>query len=344
MKTRTVALLISAAFFIACDSRTGPTAERNVSSADSTGDSTPPPPPPPPQPPPPPPGDSTRDTTPPPPPPPPPFGPVTAVRVEPESATVIVGDGGLVLTAVTSDSAGNRRDHNARWSTPDSNVLYLRARFGVAIGVRGRTAGVAKVYATVDGKTGVGTVTVRAGSPVAHVAVEPASITLGIRDRGGFRAHLTSAAGTVLQDRAVSWTSTDTTVFVILNVQVLDWDSYTTIEARGPGRAALRATSEGQTGEATITVYGSGPVASVSVVPSSADFAMGDTVVFSAEVRDGAGNLLSDPPPSWAASDATVVTLQPFGSRVVVYGRAPGRVTLSATAEGKSGTASIVVR
>jgi uncharacterized protein YjdB len=257
---------------------------------------------------------------------------------------MISGDTGVYLTAEARDSAGNQLPRNASWSTSDSNVLYLPAHLGETMRVLGRAAGVGRILATVEGKTGVATITVRAGAPVAHVSVLPANMTLPVRSRVLLYANLTDAAGTELRYRAVSWTSSDTSVFVIVALEQWEGQSGARIETRGPGTAMLRATSEGQTGEATITVYGSGPVASVSVVPSSADFAVGDTVVFSADVRDGAGNLLSNPSPSWAASDSTVVTLQPFGSRVVVYGRAPGRVTLSATAEGKSGTASIVVR
>ncbi|HMG19589.1 MAG TPA: hypothetical protein VK573_12750 [Gemmatimonadales bacterium] len=334
MKAKSIALFFFLAAAVAdCDSRTGPPVASSLGAGDTTRDTTPPPPPPPP-----------GDTTPPPPPPPPPGGSVAVVRIVPESASMTSGDTGVYLFAVARDSAGNQLPRNASWSTSDSNVLYLPAHLGETMRVLGRAAGVGRILATVEGKTGVATITVRAGAPVAHVSVLPANMTLPVRSRVILYANLTDAAGTELRYRAVSWTSSDTSVFVIVALEQWEGQSGARIETRGPGTATLRATSEGQTGEATITVYGSGPVASVSVVPSSADFAVGDTVVFSADVRDGAGNLLSDPPPSWAASDTTVVTLQPFGSRVVVYGRAPGRVTLSATAEGKSGTASIVVR
>jgi hypothetical protein len=246
---------------------------------------------------------------------------------------------------VARDSAGNRLSRNASWSTPDSSFLYLYSHFGEGIRVLGRASGIGTVYATTDGKTARARIVVRAGVPVAAVTIVPGSATF---DRVGinliFRAAVTDASGTALKNRLVSWSTTDPAVFVVTSVDEWNGDSYATIVTRGAGTAALRATCDGKTGEAAVTVSVPAPVGSVSVAPSSANLAVGDSAAFTAEVRDPSGNLVSDPPPQWIATDTTVVTLRAAGFRAVVYAHTPGTLTLSAASGGKSGSASIVVK
>ena len=291
--------------------------------------------------------DSARDTT-PPPPPPPPSGSVATVSVTPDSASMMAGDTGVRLQVVARDSAGNLLARNASWSTPDSSFLYLPSHYGEGgIPVFGRTSGIGTVYATTDGKSAQAKIVVRDVVPV--VAVVPGSAT---SDRVGsnltFRAALTDAAGTVLKYRLVSWSTTDTTVFALTSVDERNGDSYATIVTRGAGTAVLHATCDGKTGEAAITVSVSvpAPMGSVTVLPDSANLAVGDSAVFTAEVRDPSGNLVSDPPPYWTATatDTSVFTLRAAGFHAVVYTHAVGSLTLSATSGGKSGSASIVVK
>jgi hypothetical protein len=54
----------------------------------------------------------------------------------------------------------------------------------------------------------------------------------------------------LVYDRPVSWFTTDGSVFVIESA----FGSGAIIRARGAGTAHLRATSDGKTGQATITV------------------------------------------------------------------------------------------
>jgi uncharacterized protein YjdB len=256
----------------------------------------------------------------------------------------MAGDTGVRLQVVARDSAGNLLARNASWSTPDSAFLYLPYHYGEGgIPVFGRTSGIGTVYATTDGKSAQAKIVVRAVVPV--VAVVPGSAT---SDRVGinltFRAALTDAAGTVLKYRLVSWSTTDTTVFALTSVDERNGDSYATIVTRGAGTAALHATCDGKTGEAAVTVSVPAPVASVTVAPSSANLAVGDSAAFTAEVRDPSGNLVSDPPPQWIATDTTVVTLRRAGFHAVVYAHTAGTLTLSAASGGKSGSASIVVK
>jgi uncharacterized protein YjdB len=115
------------------------------------------------------------------------------------------------------------------------------------------------------------------------------------------------------------------------------------VRASGPGTATLRATSEGKTGQATVTVAAPAPVATVTVVPATATLAVGDSVTFRADLRDAAGNVLSNRTVVWSASDSTIISLHSFGTVALVQPLAAGSVVLSATSEGKTGQATITV-
>ncbi len=82
------------------------------------------------------------------------------------------------------------------------------------------------------------------------------------------------------------------------------------------------------------------PVATVSVSPATASVAVGSSVPLSATPRDSAGKALNGRVVSWATSDVAVATVSSSG---VVTGVAAGAATITATSEGKSGTAAITV-
>jgi hypothetical protein len=82
-------------------------------------------------------------------------------------------------------------------------------------------------------------------------------------------------------------------------------------------------------------------VASVIVAPGAADVAVGDAVAFAATVRDAQGNVLSGPQVFWASEDTSVVAVSDVG---VATARRPGTARIAASAEGRSGMATVTVR
>jgi uncharacterized protein YjdB len=82
------------------------------------------------------------------------------------------------------------------------------------------------------------------------------------------------------------------------------------------------------------------PVASVAVSPSSLEMQVGDAQVLQAQLRDAAGALLTGRPVTWSTSSATIASIAATG---LVTGLAPGSVTITATAEGKNATSTIVI-
>ena len=91
-----------------------------------------------------------------------------------------------------------------------------------------------------------------------------------------------------------------------------------------------------------VTIAGSSPVpvGSVTVTPSQTTLTPGQTVALAAVVRDSAGLALTGRIVTWATNDSTVARVSSTG---VVTGVASGTVTITATSEGRSGSASIAV-
>lgn len=82
------------------------------------------------------------------------------------------------------------------------------------------------------------------------------------------------------------------------------------------------------------------PVAVVVVSPATLNVPSGQTGTLTAEPRDAAGAPLTGRPITWNSSDPAIATVSAQG---VVSGLAVGTATVTATAEGKAGTAQVVV-
>ena len=82
------------------------------------------------------------------------------------------------------------------------------------------------------------------------------------------------------------------------------------------------------------------PVASVVVSPSSTTLEIGQTAQLTATVTDAGGNLLSGRTIAWSSSSQAVATV---GAAGLVTAVGPGVTTLTATSEGRSGTAAATV-
>src|SRR5256886_5936458 len=73
------------------------------------------------------------------------------------------------------------------------------------------------------------------------------------------------------------------------------------------GAVTITATSEGQSGTASITVSGV-PVASVTVSPASASVPAGQTQQLTATLRDANGTILTGRSVTWASNNTPVAT------------------------------------
>ena len=106
------------------------------------------------------------------------------------------------------------------------------------------------------------------------------------------------------------------------------------------GPVAVTATIEGKSDASQVSVV-LVAVNTVTVAPTTATIAAGTTQLFTATLRDELGNVLAGRAVNWTSSDPTIATIG--GADGVALGLRPGTVTITATSEGRSGTAQLTV-
>ncbi len=86
---------------------------------------------------------------------------------------------------------------------------------------------------------------------------------------------------------------------------------------------------------------GPGPVATLSIAPGTHSLVAAATVALNATLRDADGTVLTGRTITWSTSAAAVATVSSAG---VVTGVGPGTATITATSEGRNGSATITVQ
>ena len=251
---------------------------------------------------------------------------VASVAVSPAAATISVGSA-QQLGAVVKDANGNvLTGRTVTWTTSSTTIATVSAS-GLVTGV---AVGSATITATSEGQSGTASVTV-AIVPVASVTVSPTAPNMYVGGTVQLTAILKDAAGSMLSGRVISWTSS--------NVAIATVSAAGLVTGGAVGAVTITATSEGQSGTAAVTVS-SVPVASVTVSPATANVFAGATTQLSATLKDAAGNVLTGRAVAWTSSNTAIATVSAAG---LVTGVAAGSATITATSEGKSGTASVTV-
>jgi uncharacterized protein YjdB len=252
--------------------------------------------------------------------------PVASVAVSPPSANLTVGQT-TQLTATPKDANGNPLSgRTVTWSTSNAAVAAVS---GTGL-VTGAVAGTATITASSEGRNGTAAITVTL-VPVASVSVSPAVATVLVTQTVQLTATPKDINGSTLAGRAVSWASSAPAVATVSGSGL--------VTAVAAGAATITATSEGKSGTATVstTVV---PVATVAVNPASTSRFVGQTAQLAVATKDSAGNVLTGRTVTWASSSTTVATVSAGG---LVTARAAGSATITATSEGKSGTAAVSV-
>ena len=252
--------------------------------------------------------------------------PVASVSVAPATATVPVGQT-LQLSATPQDANGSPLSgRTIAWSSDNATVATVSAS-GV---VTAKGAGSARITATSEGQSGTSSITVTT-VPVASVSVSPASASVPQGATVQLTATPQDANGTPLTGRTISWVSGTTSVATV--------DGSGRVTGVTAGSAIITATSEGKSGTSNITVTVA-PVASVSVSPASASVSVNQTVQLTATPKDANGTPLSGRTISWVSGTTGVATVDGSG---LVTGVTAGSATITATSEGKTGSATVIV-
>src|SRR6266487_2162336 len=175
-------------------------------------------------------------------------------------------------------------------------------------------------------------------SIIAQLVVSPQTVTLQQNQAEDFLAVGFTATGDSA-DIAVSWSATGGTIDSS-SAGKRHYGHYTSASC---GTFTVTATSHPGNVSTAVSVTVTGcplPVAAVTVTPPTATIGVGQTAQYLAITRDAFGNPLGGRTVTWSSSNPAVATVNGAGQAT---GAAVGAATITATSEGKSGTAAITV-
>jgi uncharacterized protein YjdB len=249
-----------------------------------------------------------------------------AIAITPSAPSIALGSQ-LALQAQVQDANGQTvAGATVFWSSSDTTVVSVTSA-GV---VTGLSIGTAQIAASTNGQSAVVPVTV-APVPVASLVVAPTTASVIVGGSATLQAVAYDATGAQLSGRTVTWASSAS--------QVASVDGSGKVTGVTAGTATITATCEGKTASASVTVAVI-PVAAVAVTPGSATLTAGQTASLSAAVTDANGNVLSGRTVTWSSANNGVAKVSALGLVTAVNA---GTTTITATSEGKSGTAQVIV-
>lgn len=276
---------------------------------------------------------------------------VANVAVEPSAVTLPQG-ATRTLKAVLTASDGTRLSRKVNtWRSSATAVADVDGNGGldtlatVTAGATGR----ATITATSEGVSGTAEVTVV--EAVASVEIQPAAVTLAEGAQQGIAAVVKAASGNVLSDRQVTWTTTSSAIATVTGTgpfqQTANLSAVKCPTGSPTCSATIRATADGVTGSAVVTVVKQ--VATVTVTPDPPPALLpGATVQLTATPRASDGtNLSGTRPVSWQTADAGIATVDDGLVRAVAAPCAAGTpsctVSISATIDGHTDAVTVRV-
>jgi uncharacterized protein YjdB len=267
----------------------------------------------------------------------------TTVTVKPSVREVSFGSDSLAISLSQSvklpyrvmDSDGNPVDlstHTVEWTTSDPDVVPLTGDATVT----GRAIGSSALLLRVDNKQATTTVKVMS-KPIASVVVSPTSLNVGVTQSATINATLYDINGTVITNRNLTWNTSDATIAYVSPNGV--------VTGVANGQATITVNAQGRKATIPVTV-GAAPtnpgvsVASVAVSLSPSTVTAGQTAQATATTKDANGNVLTGRTIVWSTSDPTIASPDGLG---VISAIKAGTVTITATSEGKTGSAGLTI-
>ena len=251
---------------------------------------------------------------------------VAAVELTPPTATVQAGTT-VALEARVRDVNGDAMTvASLSWSSSNPAIATVSSS-GV---VTAATPGEVRIAVSARGASGTATVFVTA-RPVASLSITPSGAALRVGGTVTLRAQLLDNENSVLTGRLITWTST--------NPAVARVDAEGVVLGVAPGAATIVATSEGRSAQAAVSVS-LPPIQSVTISPALDSLAVGTDRQFAVTLRDAEGATLTGRSVTWASNNVGIAVVSATG---LVTAISPGTVILSASSEGRVGSATVVV-
>lgn len=252
--------------------------------------------------------------------------PAASVALSDTAVTLRVGDDAALAARVFDVGRRELVGRRIFWSSRDTSIVQV-TQAGVLRAVK---TGTTQVAANIEGQSAVAAVTVLA-RPIATLQIDPPTAQLVVTTRRRLAVRALNDQGTAVAV-AVTWTS--------LNPAVVLVSSDGEVTGVSPGVGTVQAVAGGQTATAAIVVTAV-PVASVRLTPAADTLAVGATRQFTAAPLDSTGATLSARAVAWTSRDPGVASVSSTG---LVTAVAPGTATVVATVEGRTATASVLVR
>lgn len=255
--------------------------------------------------------------------------PVDNVVVTPSALEIAAGATGSLDARVTDASGAELRGRRVVWVSSNPSVATVSSS-GVVTGV---SAGRANIAATSEGKSDIAAVNVLAAAArVASVRIAPDKVDLFVAASTNLVATPYDTRGAAIAGRTVVWMTNNVTVAAV--------SQSGRVTGIVPGSAVITAVIDGISATSAVTVK-LVPVANVAITPSNPTINAGKTVALTARITDAAGNILSGRPVTWSSADTRFVTVDQAG---VATGVRRGSAVVTATVEGKLGTATVTVQ
>jgi hypothetical protein len=250
---------------------------------------------------------------------------VTTVEVTVPSPEAEVGQE-IQFTAAGKDADGRVVSRDvAAWFTLPFDIAAAEEDGTVIV----YGPGVIQVGAVVGGKVGYTSITVRPAR-VARIEIAPPSGPFVVGGSLLLSATPLTEEGVPRTDAEVAWSSSDPAVLAV--------DDAGLATGVAPGRALVRATSEGATAEVAIEVIAN-PVRRLSIEPRTSEARTGDVVRLTARAADEQGAAVADPFLQWSVN-GDGVAIDPDGGFVALQA---GTFMITATSGRVVATASVVV-
>ena len=189
-------------------------------------------------------------------------------------------------------------------------------------------------------------------APVAALRIAPVTDTVWVGDSLVLTATALDSAGDTLTGRAVTWTSSDTTlarVRQVVAVPATPAPDHAFVAGLKTGTATITATAEGVSDTVGLTVLAS--VDTVRLQPVADTILAGEELALALVLVDPLGNVLTDRTATWTSSDTTVARVHQLGSpvtspptdRPAVTGLKGGAATITASCDSAEASVAITV-
>lgn len=252
--------------------------------------------------------------------PPPPSAPVpaTSLAMTLAASTVFAGSNTSAI-AIVRDAKGNTlTGRTISWSSSSPSVASVSAS-GAVVAI---AAGTTNISATVEGLTGMATLTVLP-TPVATVSIQLTQSTVAPGRSTTVTATARDATGAVLTGRQITYSSSLPSVAVV-SVNGI-------VQTIALGTATITATSEGRSASALLTVQPP-PIATVTVTGASR-VKVGDPYIYSAVARLADGTQVNRPM-TWSVKEPASVSVS-GGASAAFVPRQTGAFTVRVTIDGE---------